>query len=237
VKNLKIFISILLILLCANSVFAKNNFGKKSNKVTIIKYQGETLQKPIPTWVEIIVANENDKVKLEKALKLDEERVFIVYSINQNLNYLKTWKDLLPIENEVNLQLEKIVMDVLKEKLNLQDDTAEAISEEKQAIIKQYSDALKNLNCSSAFRFGSFWVKTQAIKPNVKKAKSQDDYITEHKYFVILCLNKDEFEKQLEQNFYSINASDENSQMIKDAVIEKLNEHITINPSLANLGE
>ncbi|MCR4791090.1 MAG: hypothetical protein K5839_08465 [Treponemataceae bacterium] len=220
-KKLRIAIIALMIALIAMPVFAKAT--KKVNRPVIIDYQGATLDKEIPHWVEVLV--EGDNAKVEKELDLHDVKSFIVENRGPELTMLKSWTDLVSVESEVAGQIERQVAQSVQATMEGQQNVTEA---EIQQAISLYSGSLKNVTINNLEKKASFWIKTQAVKPGLKKAKRPEDYIVEYTYYVVYVCPMKDFQRQIDAALADVETNTDQAAMLKEMLTNKLRETVTV---------
>ena len=227
-KKIKVALVALMIAAIACPIFAakKGPAPKMAvNRPQIIDYQGQTLGKEIPSWVEVLVEGENAKV--EKALGLSGLKTFIVEARGSNLDFLKSWTDLVNIETEVAGQIERQVAQTVQ--ATMQGTDADEV--EVQKAIDMYAVSAKNVTINGLEKKASFWIKTQTVKPGLKKAKGPDDLIIEYTYYVVYCCDQKMFEKQMKAAMEDVQDNTKYADVLRQKTTDALVNQITVGPA------
>ncbi|MCR5698192.1 MAG: hypothetical protein K6G52_00985 [Treponemataceae bacterium] len=227
-KKIKIALVALMIAVIACPVFAAKKGPKAKmavNRPVIIDYQGQSLGKEIPRWVEVLVEGENAKV--EKELGLSGVKTFIVEADGPNKEFLQTWTDLVRIETEVAGQIERQVAQSIQATMK----GTEADETEVQKAIDMYAASLKNVTINGLEKKASFWIQTQTVKPGLKKAKSADDLIVKYSYYVVYCCDQEMFNKQIQSAMEDIEDNTKYADLLRQKTTEALCSTLTVAPA------
>lgn len=227
-KKIKIALVALMIAAIACPVFAakKGPSAKMAvNRPVIIDYQGATLGKEVPQWVEVLVEGENAKV--EKALGLSGVKTFIVEATGPNKEFLQTWTDLVRIETEVAGQIERQVAQSIQATMK----GTEADETEVQKAIDMYAASLKNVTINGLEKKASFWIQTQTVKPGLKKAKSPEDLIIQYTYYVVYVCDQKMFEKQIKSAMEDIEDNTKYADILRQKTTEALVGTLSVGPA------
>ncbi len=224
-KKIKFALIALMIVAIACPVFAAKKGPKAKmtvNRPEIIDYQGGSLGKEIPGWVEVLVEGNNAAV--EKALSLNGVKTFIVEATGPNKEFLQTWTDLVRIETEVAGQIERQVAQSIQATMA----GTEADQTEVNKAIDMYAASLKNVTINGLEKRASFWVQTQAVKPGLKKAKGPEDLIVQYTYYVVYVCDKNLFEKQIKAAMEDIEDNTKYADLLRSKTTEALCSTISV---------
>ena len=225
-KKSKIVLAALMIALIASPIFAaKKGPAPKMvvNRPQIIDYQGASLGKEIPKWVDVLVEGNNAEV--EKALNLSGVKTFIVEANGTNLDFLKSWTDLVNIETEVAGQIERQVAQTVQATMQGQADATEA---DVQKAIDMYAVSAKNVTINGLEKKASFWVQTQTVKPGLKKAKGPDDLIVQYTYYVVYCCDAKMFQQQIKAAMEDVEDNTKYADVLRQKTTDALINQITV---------
>ena len=90
----------------------------KNVKRQIVDYQGATLGSEIPQWVKLVSEGQYGQKVLSKAMPdLEGKKVFVVTGRGDNLDFVKSWVNLVDVETEVSGSLERVTGKVVTSKL------------------------------------------------------------------------------------------------------------------------
>lgn len=221
----KIFVFLSIFALMATFAGAKSLKGKgpkmNTGKPEIVDYQGLALGSKIPAWVTAIGNGESKKVA--KALDIDKNsQVFILYSVGDDLEFLKIWTDQVDARAEVVNSIEQTIAQTIQTELTLK----QADEQTKQKAAKIYSAGLSNLTLNGLIKEASYWILTKSKKPTVKKAKKDSDYNFKYTYYVVFSIDKEYYNKQLESAMKDIDDIDDQTAFLKEVLSKKLKETI-----------
>lgn len=231
-KKIKIALLALMVAAIALPVFAAKkgpNAKMAVNRPQVIDYQGATLGKEIPEWVDVLLEGNNAAV--EKKLGLSGVKTFIVEANGPNLDMLKSWTDLVNIETEVAGQIERQVAQTVQATMAGMEDAGEA---EVQKAIDMYAVSAKNVTINGLEKKAQFWVETQQIKPGLKKAKNPSDYIVRYTYYVVYCCDAKLFEKQMKAAMDDVEDNTKYADVLRQKTTDALVNQITVGSATTN---
>lgn len=199
----------------------------KTGKRIIIDYQGATLGKEIPEWVELLVEGQYSQPVLKSVMpNLEGKKVFVTMGRGDNLDFVQTWSDLVEIETEVGGTLERVagkaVEAEMKGKASAQGKDVNAT--EMERIINMYRASLVNVRISGLERIASYWLETQVMDGK----KVQDDY---YEYYAVWAMDEGLFDKQLKAAMAKIDETTTEAKELKSIVEAKLKNSIAVSNS------
>ena len=165
----------------------------KTGKRVIVDYQGATLGKEIPKWVELLVEGQYSQPVLKTVMpNLENKKVFVTMGRGDNLDFVQTWSDLVDIETEVAGTLERVAGKAVEAEMKGKASAKgkEVDSTELERIINMYRASLVNVRFSGLERIASYWLETQVIDGK----NIQDDYF---EYYAVWAMDENLFDKQL----------------------------------------
>lgn len=196
----------------------------KSGKRIIVDYQGATLGKEIPKWVELLVEGQYSQPVLKTVMpNLEGKKVFVTMGRGDNLDFVQTWSDLVDIETEVGGTLERVagkaVEAEMKGRASAKGKDVDAT--ELERIINMYRASLVNVRFSGLERIASYWLETQVMDGK----KIQDDYF---EYYAVWAMDENLFDKQLKAAMAKIDETSTEAKELKTIVETKLKKSIAI---------
>ena len=197
---------------------AKVNTGKR----VIIDYQGATLGKAVPMWVELLVEGQYSQQVLSKVMPgLDGKKVFVTTGRGDNLDFVRTWSDLVDIETEVAGKAVEATMEGTSAAQGKKADPSTV-----EHTVTMYRDSLVTVRLSGLERIASYWTETQVI--NGKAVV--DDYL---EYYSVWAMDEALFDKQLKAAMERIDETTTEAAELKNLVKSKLKETLAISNSAA----
>lgn len=186
-KVFAIFAMTALVLGASSAKTAKN----KVNKIERVNWQGAEVGREIPDWVEEVADGNVEKVK--KQLKLDGYKIWVFSDRGTDLEFLRAWTD----ETEL---MRRIAGSVSTSIATAAEASAEysSVTDEQKKSIKAITTALSNCTITGMDRKASFWVQTRQVRPGLKKAKTESDYIISYIYYSVWAVKEDLYEKQVD---------------------------------------
>lgn len=232
IKNLFVYSMLAAIFLfagCAsNSVKGSGIKGKsasiKTGKNVIVDYQGAVLGKEIPLWVVQLVEGQYSQSILSKSMPgLEGKKVFVTIGRGDNLDFVRTWSDLVDIETEVAGTLERVVGKAVEAEMKGKSSAkgSEADSAEIERSINMYRASLVNVRLSGLERVASYWIEVQSTD----KSKTVSEFF---EYYSVWAMDEKLFEKQLKEAMSKIDETSTEAQNLKELVSKKLADSIAI---------
>jgi len=195
-----------------------------SRTYTVVDYQGASLGKTVPRWVELIYEGQYSRAILQKEMPgLEGQKVFVVQGRGDNLDFVKSWVTLVDVETEVSGAMGRVTVKVVTSKME-----ASASSEGKvvnpSEVSKQLEDfrmAVQDVRISGLERVAEYWVEIQVSE----KKKVIDDY---YEYFSVWVVDQKSFNKQLETSLKNIDKTTPQTQELAELVRAKLADEISV---------
>ena len=147
----------------------------KKVKRQIVDYQGATLGSEIPQWVKLVSEGQYGQKVLSKAMPdLEGKKVFVVTGRGDNLDFVKSWVNLVDVETEVSGALERVTGKVVTSKLEgaASAKGQEANQTEVDRAINDYRIALQDVRIAGLERVAEYWTLIDVIE----KGKTVDSY-------------------------------------------------------------
>lgn len=191
---------------------------------TIVDYQGATLGKEIPEWVALLVEGQYSQKVLTTVMPgLDKKKVFVTIGRGDNLDFVRTWSDLVDIETEVASSLERVAGKAVEAGMtgNSQTTGNKSTPSELEKNISMYRQALSTVRFSGLERIASYWIQTQTTK----KKEVVDEYF---EYYSVWAMDEALFNSQLDAAMKNIEETTTEANELKDIVKSKLRESLGI---------
>ena len=203
----------------------------KKVKRQIVDYQGATLGSEIPQWVKLVSEGQYGQKVLSKAMPdLEDKKVFVVTGRGDNLDFVKSWVNLVDVETEVSGALERVTGKVVTSKLE-----GDAIAKGQQAnqtkvqrAIDDYRISLQDVRISGLERVAEYWTLIEVTEKN----KPVDSY---YEYYSVWSINQKVFNNQLEKALEHIDEATTESAELKKLVKEKLENELSISSNNADM--
>ena len=206
----------------------------KKVKRQIVDYQGATLGSEIPQWVKLVSEGQYGQKVLSKAMPdLEGKKVFVVTGRGDNLDFVKSWVNLVDIETEVSGSLERVTGKVVTSKL---EGAAKAKGQdvnqtEVSRAINDYRIALQDVRISGLERVAEYWTLIDVTE----KGKVIDSY---YEYYSVWSMDQKVFNKQLEKSLEHIDEATTEAAELKNLVKQKLENELSVSSnSLDTLDE
>lgn len=199
---------------------ASVNTGKR----IIVDYQGATLGKEIPLWVDQIVEGQYSQKVLAKTMPgLEGKKIFVTIGRGDSLDFVRTWSDLVDIETEVAGTLERVAGKAVEAEMkgNSSESGNKIESTEIERSINMYRASLVNVRLSGLERIASYWLEIQALD----KGKVSSDY---YEYYSVWAMDENLFERQLKEAMSKIDETSTESEQLKNIVSRKLVDSVAI---------
>lgn len=196
----------------------------KTGKRIIADYQGATLGKEIPLWVEQLVEGQYSQQVLSKSMPgLENKKVFVTIGRGDNLEFVRTWNDLVDIETEVAGTLERVAGKTVEAEMkgNSSAKGNRTDSAELERTLNMYRASLVNVRLSGLERIASYWLEIQVLE----KKKVVSDY---YEYYSVWAMDENLFERQLEEAMSKVEETSTESQQLKNIVSRKLSDSVAI---------
>lgn len=196
----------------------------KTSKNVIVDYQGALLGKEIPLWVEQLVEGQYSQKVLSKSMPgLDGKKVFVTIGRGDNLDFVRTWSDLVDIETEVAGTLERVAGKAVEAEMKGEASAQgnEAQTAEIERSINMYRASLVNVRFSGLERIASYWIQVESTDKN----KVISNFF---EYYSVWAMDEKLFEKQLKEAMSKIDETSTEAQKLKELVSQKLADSITI---------
>ena len=196
----------------------------KTGKRVIVDYQGATLGKEIPEWVELLVEGQYSQPVLKNVMpNLEDKKVFVTMGRGDNLEFVQTWSDLVDIETEVAGTLERVagkaVEAEMKGRASAKGKDVDAT--EMERLINMYRASLVNVRFSGLERIAGYWLETQVLEGK----NIIDDY---YEYYAVWAMDEKLYDKQLKSAMSKIDETTTEAKELKDIVEAKLKKSIAI---------
>jgi len=196
----------------------------KTGKRMIIDYQGATLGKEIPAWVEQLVEGQYSQKALSKVMPdLEGKKVFVTIGRGDNLDFVRNWVDLVDVETEVASSLERVAGKAVEAEMKGKSASTgkEASPTEIEKNLNMYRDSLVNVRFSGLERIASYWTETQVFEDK----KVTDDYF---EYYAVWAMDEKLYDRQLNEAMSKIDETTTEAKELKALVKAKLKESLAI---------
>ena len=196
----------------------------KTGKRVIVDYQGATLGKEIPEWVELLVEGQYSQPVLQKAMpNLENKKVFVTMGRGDNLEFVQTWSDLVDIETEVAGTLERVAGKAVESEMKGRASAKgkEVDATEMERLINMYRASLVNVRFSGLERIAGYWIETEVMDG---KTVTNDYY----EYYAVWAMDEQLYDKQLKAAMAKIDETTTEAKELKDIVEAKLKKSIAI---------
>ena len=232
ILSLTVSIAIFSLLSCATTKVSGSGIkGKsasvKTGKRVIVDYQGATLGKEIPEWVELLVEGQYSQPVLKSVMpNLENKKVFVTMGRGDNLNFVQTWSDLVDIETEVAGTLERVAGKAVEAEMKGKASAKgkEVDPTELERIINMYRASLVNVRFSGLERIASYWLETEVMDGR----KVQNDYF---EYYAVWAMDEKLFDNQLKSAMSKIDETSTEAKELKTIVEAKLKDSIAVSNS------
>ena len=196
----------------------------KKVKRQIVDYQGATLGSEIPQWVKLVSEGQYGQKVLSKAMPdLEGKKVFVVTGRGDNLDFVKSWVNLVDVETEVSGSLERVTGKVVTSKLegNAAAKGQEANQTEVNRAINDYRIALQDVRIAGLERVAEYWTLIDVVE----KGKTVDSY---YEYYSVWSMDQKVFNSQLEKSLEHIDEATTEAAELKRLVKEKLENELSV---------
>ena len=183
----------------------------KTGKRVIVDYQGATLGKEIPKWVELLVEGQYSQSVLATVMpNLEGKKVFVTMGRGDNLDFVQTWSDLVDIETEVAGTLERVAGKAVEAEMKGKASAKgkDVDSTEIERVLNMYRASLVNVRFSGLERVASYWLETQVMDGKT----IQDDY---YEYYAVWSMDENLFDKQLKAAMAKIDETSTEAKELK----------------------
>ncbi len=205
--------------------FAKPKAPKVvANRPELIDWQGATLGKEIPEWVEKV--NDGDNGEVAKSLKIDESefQVFVVNGRGSDLDFVKTWVDNIDARREISTSISQVVATTAEAAMSGMEGVDGATKE------KMYNDSVQMasaIELSGLLKKASYWVKTRTLPVGIKPKKAKDsDYVVEYTYYVVFTMDKALYTEQVNKAMAGVDEFTSEESYLKKVLAEKISQTI-----------
>lgn len=198
----------------------------KTAKRVIVDYQGATLGKEIPAWVELLVEGQYSQKVLSKVMPdLAGKKVFVTTGRGDNLDFVQNWVDLVQIETEVAGTLERVAGKAIEYEMKGQSSAQgkKFSPTELEKTLNMYNTSLTTVRMSGLERTASYWVETEVYDKTGKKVT--DDYF---EYYAVWTMDEKLFDKQLDEAMSKIDDTTTEGKELKALVKAKLKDSLAI---------
>lgn len=221
--------SILLTVSCATTEVNGSGIKGKAPKVKIpkrelIAYKGDSLGGEIPMWVKLLNEGQyGQKILAKQMPDLEGKKAFVAIGRGDNLDFVKSWTDLVDIETEVAGAMERVAGKVVQAQMDGDSKSVgnSANLTEVNKTLDMYRASLENVRISGLEKIADYWVQflvdDKSDKPN-----------TYYEYYSVWAMDKDLFEKQLDKAFESIDETTTEAKELKELVSSKLKDSLQI---------
>ncbi|MCR5698576.1 MAG: hypothetical protein K6G52_02915 [Treponemataceae bacterium] len=187
-KKIKL-IAAALICVTSLSMVAVAKTKDVSNPIVIIDSKGAQWGAKTPKWVNSVLKHENQK-KLNKALGVKGKKVWVVTSNGKNIQFLEMWADSVDGPSQVAASIERSVVNYVKATVSGDEDDL-------KSEIERFTTSFTALTMAGLEEEDSWWIKTRQLKPGLKKAEDEKDYIETYQYMVVFTMDEDNYKKQV----------------------------------------
>ncbi|MCR5188492.1 MAG: hypothetical protein K6C97_06110 [Treponema sp.] len=197
----------------------------KNVKRQIADYQGATLGSEIPQWVKLVSEGQYGQKVLSKVMPdLEGRKVFVVTGRGDNLDFVKSWVNLVDIETEVSGALERVTGKVVTSKLEGANSAAgsEYSETEVNKALNDYRIALQDVRISGLEREAEYWTLIEVLD---KKKNVVDSY---YEYYTVWSMDQKVFNVQLEKALEHIDEATTEAAALKQIVKEKLENELSV---------
>ena len=208
---------------CASTGVKGTGFDMQVNKPVIIDYKGQAFGSDLPGWV-LDAADGNTK-NVQKALKLTDSKVWILQNNGQDLDMLKLWTDQVDGRAQIASGMEQSVADLITAELEATENIDNA---EKEKQVKEFSMRMSNITLNGLEKVSDYWTKTRTLKQGLTKAKSDADFEYKYTYLVVFSMDEKLYDKQLRAAMNDIDANDDQSIKLREAITRKLENEIDV---------
>lgn len=225
-KLISVVLSVAGLLALASCASNKGIKGLKvvANRAELLDWQGASIGKEIPKWVECVNDGNNKGVAKALGINEKEEMIFVLDGRGQDLDFVKIWVDNVDARREVSTSISQIVATTTTAELaGMQnvDATTKA---------KVYNDATQMasaIELNGLLKGASYWVKTRTLRVGANPKKATDaDYSVEYTYFVVFTINRDRYEAQLDSAMKTLDDNTSEEAYLKRVLAEKLSQTI-----------
>lgn len=207
---------------CASNGMAGTGVELNTNRPEIIDYKGQAFGSDIPGWV-IDAADGNTK-NVANALKLKNQKVWILQNDGDDLDMLKLWTDQIDGRAQIASSIEQTVGDLITAEM----EATQTTEAEKTKRVDEFSTRMTNLTLQGLEKITDYWTKTRTLKIGISKPKSNDDYIYKYTYLVVFAMDEQMYANQLDAALQDIDTNDEQSVMLRELVSTKLKDKVDI---------
>ena len=196
----------------------------QTGKRVMVDYQGATLGKEVPKWMELLVEGQYSQPVLSKVMPgLEGKKVFVTTGRGDNLDFVRTWSDLVDIETEVAGTLERVAAKAVQASLAGSSSATGKDMEPTnvERTVDMYRTSLVNVRLSGLERIASYWTEIQVMD---KKTVTADYY----EYYAVWAMDEKLFNQQLGEALKSIPETTTEAQALKAMVSKKLQESLAI---------
>ncbi len=196
----------------------------KKVKRQIVDYQGATLGSEIPQWVKLVSEGQYGQKVLSKSMPdLEGKKVFVVTGRGDNLDFVKSWVNLVDVETEVSGSLERVTGKVVTSKLegNASAKGLQANQTEVNKALNDYRIALQDVRIAGLERVAEYWTLIDVLEKN----KTVDSY---YEYYTVWSMDQKVFNAQLEKSLEHIDEATTEAAELKRLVKEKLENELSV---------
>ena len=197
----------------------------KSVKRQIADYQGATLGSEIPQWVKLVSEGQYGQKVLSKVMPdLEGRKVFVVTGRGDNLDFVKSWVNLVDIETEVSGALERVTGKVVTSKLEGASSAngTESGSTKVSKALNDYRIALQDVRISGLEREAEYWALVEVLD---NKKNVVDSY---YEYYTVWSMDQKVFNVQLNKALDHIDEATTEAAELKRLVKEKLQNELSV---------
>ena len=218
---------------CATTKTASSNIkggnkakvGRKSYQ--IVDYQGATLGKEVPAWEELLVEGQYSQQVLSKVMPgLEGKKVFVTTGRGDNLDFVRSWTDLVQIETEVSGALERVTGKAVTASMegNASQTGTKADPTQVERTLNDFRMAVQTVRISGLEKIAEYWILTEVTE----KKELVDTY---YEYYAVWAMNEDNFNRQLDAALGKIRDTTSETEELKEMVKDKLRDTLAISNS------
>lgn len=205
-----------------------------SNPIERVEHKGDAFGLDQPAWVGTVLTTTSQEA-LQKALGLEDKRIWVVYGDGPDLEYLRTWIDQVDARAEIAASIQQTIMD----KVNAAyEGSKEGKSVEASSEVARISERAANVTVTGLVKEQDWWTKTRQLKVGLKKATSDSDYNYKYTYMVLYTMDMEMYKKQMDAAMDTVldGVGTEMSAEIRQMLMDELYAKSGVTPRDPNAG-
>ena len=189
----------------------------------IIDYPGLALGSQIPDWV--IAIGDGSQKRVRKSLDIpNSKQIVILQNKGTELDFLQIWTDQVAAKAEIASSIEQTIAQTVQSEISLQDAGKQV--DEKSAKI--FSASMTNVTVNGFEKECDYWIKTRTPQIDSKNQKVVKEYKEEYTYYTVWSIDKDLYQRQLQQAMDDIEDNDDQTQFLKEVLSDRLMSSIVV---------